>query len=463
VRYALSLKAGEPFRTFFEKLKTDILSIDVPELALAKLTGSAPSIPSRRWDVITACAQVYDEKFFDGKRFGVFWNDEPHIPLTELIFNATEFHNAIAFRFQKSADIRAKIGNGKIFITAEQAQQIRLADIAAASSCFPGGFEPLSFPNDFDWSDNEAGVAALKGLQAKGWAPLPLMDGGVYDNQGIGSLMLGVEEESRWKQFDLFIFSDTEPQQADLYTLPKPRPLGWVRLWHLNLGWWFLLALSLATTGVAWHFLAARWSQGPDLLDWFPLVMPVCTVIALIWLRRKIARALCRVPKVRGSVWRFVKNLKVNQFIDMMELRISSLFALASDVFMRRIRRLVYNSVMGDARFKGKLLPTLIYDLLEAKPFSPPLEWLNPSEAMRNVATAAESMPTTLWFTDSDQLPHLLACGQITICRKLLLQILSLSGYNPDTIPPPLQPLFDQARALFEQMKAAPYSLVDSP
>jgi predicted acylesterase/phospholipase RssA len=460
VRYALSLKAGEPFRTFFDKLKSDLLSVDVVSLALGKLAGSPPCIPSGRWDVITACAQVYDEKFFARKRFGIFW-DGPPISLTELIFNATEFRTAIAFRFQKSENIYAKIGNGNVFIDAEQAKQIRLADIVAASSCFPGGFEPLSFPNDFDWPNTEEGAAALKALQAEDWVPLPLMDGGVYDNQGMGSLMLG--DDAHLATFGLFLFFDTDPQQEDLYRLPKPRPLGWLRLWHLNAFWWVLLALSIVTAIVAARFAAVSANPLPDFLHLFPLAMALCTVTALLWMRGKIASALCRVPKIHGSVWKFVKNLKVNQFIDMMELRITSLFALASSVFMRRVRRLVYQSVMGDPRFQGKLVPVLIYNLLEARTRPPPLDWLNPSEAMRNVATLAETLPTTLWFTNPAQLRPLIAAGQSTVCRKVLLHILSLSGDDQNAVPPHLRSVFLRARALFEQLKKDPYSLVDAP
>lgn len=460
VRYALSQKAGEPFGLFFEKLKADLLSINVVDLALAQLTKGTPTIPSGRWDVITACAQVYDEKFFARQRFNVFW-EGPSIPLQELIFNSTEFRTAVAFRFQKSENPRSKIGNGNVFISAEQAKQIRLADIVAASSCFPGGFEPLSFPNDFDWPRTPAGAAALKELQDKDWTPLPLMDGGVYDNQGMGSLMLGGEEHL--KQFGLFIFSDTDPRQDDLYVLPKPRPLGWLTLQHLQYFWWLLLVLSLATAGVAVRLLGAPWAGWLTLLNWLPLTMALCSVAALLWVRQKIATALCRVPKVQGSVWRFVKNLKVNQFIDMLELRMSSLLALASSVFMRRVRRLVYKTVMDNDLFRGKLLPTLIYDLLEADPLAPPLTWLYPSEATRQTATTADTLPTTLWFTEPQQLRHLVACGQITICRKVLLHILKRANYDPDTIPLHLRPLFEQARALYEQLNGNPYAIVDSP
>lgn len=454
MRYALSQKEGEAFPDFVERFKRDLLSVNVVTLALSKLTEKAPSIPSCRWDVITACAQVYDEKFFAGKRLDVFLEDPNR--LTELTFNATEFRNAIAFRFQTRNN--GLIGNGKISITPDQAGQIRLADIAAASSCFPGGFEPLNFPDDFAWPDTAEGAAVLKELQAKEWAPLPLMDGGVYDNQGMGSLIL---DASSGTNFGLFIFSDTDPQQDDLYRLPNPRPAGWLRLWHLNAGWWCLLILSVLTALVAVWFLIQPWNSWRDAaLHWLPLLMPLLTVVALVWIRRKIVGALGRVPMVTGSVWRFVKKLRVNQFIDMMELRISSLFALASAVFMRRIRRLIYQSVYSDELLKPKIMPVLIYNLLQATPKSVPLDWLYPTDAMREVATRAQDMRTTLWFDGPEQLRNLIAAGQITSCRKVALQILSLSHNDPNQIPPPLLPLFEHTRALFEQLRADPYAFV---
>lgn len=458
MRYALSQKANEPFRVFFEKFKGDLLSVDIVDLALAKLSKGAPAIPSGRWDVITACAQVYDEKFFTRQRFNVFW-EEPAIHLTELIFNATEFRTAVAFRFQKSENRLARIGNGNVSITTDQARQLRLADIAAASSCFPGGFEPLSFPDDFDWPDTPEGAAALKEVQAEIGTPLPLMDGGVYDNQGMGSLILGLKP--RLKDFGLFIFSDTNPEAHDFYHLPKPRPQGWLRVWHLKLFWWFFLILALLTLAVTARFAGVPRHLSRDLLHWLPLVLPLVTVVALVWLRRKIAVAFCRVPQVEGSVWRFVKNLKVNQFIDMMELRISSLLALTSSVFMRRIRQMVYASVLNNEDFKGRTLPVSIYDLLKAKPWPPPLEWLTPTPAMQKVARAADTLPTTLWFTAPEQLRDLLAVGQITICRKVLLHILSPCENNPDKVPPNLLPLYERARTLLEKLGTDPYALVE--
>jgi predicted acylesterase/phospholipase RssA len=460
VRYAVSLKAGQPFRTFYDELKNDFETIHLPTLALAKLTSSAPSIPSGRWDVITAFAQVYDEKLFAGKKFGVFW-EGPAIPLTELIFNSTEFRTAVAFRFRKSENPKSKIGNGNVFITADQARQIRLADVVAASSCFPGGFEPLSFPNDFQWADDAAGRTALQELQAQPWSPLPLMDGGVYDNQGIGSLILGSNIPA--DNFGLFIISDTDPQQSALYSLPKPRAEGWLRLWHLNVLWWLLLALCGVSAVVSVKLVTPQWYQWPAMLNLIPLGMAVGMGAALLWLRSKITEAFRAVPTLGLAMWSYLKPIKINHFIDMIEVRIASLFALAANVFMRRIRRLVYDSLFADPRFEKKIVPNLIYDLLEERKYPDTRAWLVPSAAMRKVAAAAEAMPTTLWFTDPQQMKDLIACGQMTMCSKLLIQIAALGSKDGTTVPANLQATFDMAQGLYMRLKEDPYCLVSAP
>jgi predicted acylesterase/phospholipase RssA len=460
MRYALALKAGQRFRAFFDDFKRDLERVNVPKLAFEKLAKAAPLIPSGRWDIITACAQVYDEEFFGGQRFGVFW-DHPPYPLTDLIFNSTEFRTAVAFRFRKSDNPKAKIGNGNVFITAEQAKQIRIADIVAASSCFPGGFEPLSFPNDFHWRDDDAGRAALEELSQNDWCPLPLMDGGVYDNQGIGSLLL--RGSIPVEDFGLFIFSDTDQQQASLYRLPKPREAGWLRLSHLNLLWWVLLALAAISAFISWGLVAKPWYRWTDILNLLPLTMAAGTAMALIWIRIKIRSAFRAIPKLGLNAWDLVKRLKVNQFMDMVELRVSSLFALAASVFMRRIRRLVYDLVFEDTRIKKKLVPNLIYDLLQKKKYPTAFAWLEPSEPMCKVAAAAEAMPTTLWFTDSQQqMKDLIACGQMTMCYKLLLHIVSLGEEDMTVIPAHLQAVFEQARQFYLQLKADPYALIDA-
>jgi hypothetical protein len=76
------------------------------------------------------------------------------------------------------------------------AQHIRLEDIVAASSCVPGGFEPLVFPQQFHWPRDFPREEALKLLSPDFASGLPLMDGGIYDNQGVASLLLAFNEPS---------------------------------------------------------------------------------------------------------------------------------------------------------------------------------------------------------------------------------------------------------------------------
>jgi hypothetical protein len=60
------------------------------------------------------------------------------------------------------------------------ARNVRLADVIAASSCFPGIFEPINFPDDFRWP-SAAGqtLDEVRGqLHTKLSSGVPLMDEG---------------------------------------------------------------------------------------------------------------------------------------------------------------------------------------------------------------------------------------------------------------------------------------------
>lgn len=135
------------------------------------------------------------------------------MPQADFSFNATEFRTGIAFRFDTRE--KARIGNGRISIPREAAKNIRIADIVAASSCFPGGFEPLAFPDDFVWPE---GRVPSEIQEAIGEKPIALMDGGIYDNQGITTLDLGIR--ARAGEFGLVIISDVDQKSTDLYPFP---------------------------------------------------------------------------------------------------------------------------------------------------------------------------------------------------------------------------------------------------
>jgi predicted acylesterase/phospholipase RssA len=68
----------------------------------------------------------------------------------------------------------------------EKAQGLRLADGIAASFAFPGGFEPLIFPDDF--LDADGCNCFRKTLICDGRDSLAFLDGGLYDNLGLASI-----------------------------------------------------------------------------------------------------------------------------------------------------------------------------------------------------------------------------------------------------------------------------------
>ena len=76
----------------------------------------------------------------------------------------------------------------------------------------------MAFPEDFNWSDQNI----LKNVRAKVHKKIPediaLMDGGIYDNQGIESLWLA--DKRNGFLLDLFIISDLDQQPAILYRFP---------------------------------------------------------------------------------------------------------------------------------------------------------------------------------------------------------------------------------------------------
>src|SRR5437588_553864 len=145
-----------------ETILAALRDVDVIDAALA-----------RGGKLITGAAGVY-ASFIDST-LSDLQRSADH--LEELSFNATDFTHGVAFRFVKTQSARVRSGNNYMRVEPETAGKIRLADAVAASSCFPGVFEPIVFPDDF--------AHALPAATS-----VPLMDGGIFDNSGIESLLL---------------------------------------------------------------------------------------------------------------------------------------------------------------------------------------------------------------------------------------------------------------------------------
>jgi predicted acylesterase/phospholipase RssA len=456
-RYALAAARGEPFAAFFASVFTFLARTNVIEQAVARL--GKPRVSPRRHTLITAAADVYaDPAFLGDARFGTLIDGRFHV--RELILNATELRTGLAFRFQLSRR-RARIGNRYVWIDRDDARRIRLADIVAASSCFPGAFEPIAFPEDWD-------VSAVEPPKLHGPAAgpeLPLMDGGIYDNQGIQGLLLAAGRAgARGRPPGLFLASDTTQRRIDLFRFMPPVAPGWITVGDtLQLGRGLVVACLLSAGVLGWRLAdVVRSGRFAVLWDLFTLGIPLLLTATLggtlPWLWRRVKRAVAaRYPANAAGLWHWLRRLPLTEILDLLDLRVRSLLALTTDVFMKRIRALGYARLYGNSRYEGRRIANLVYGLIDARPRAP---WLAPSPAQIAVAERAAAVPTTLWFDDTAALRAVVACGQSTLCYNVLDHLVTRHGLDPAALPPAARALHDDARALWERLQSDPEALL---
>ncbi len=460
-KYTLSLVTGQSFQEFYQEYYNFLKETKLIELALDKLRKKECNIPSKRTDLITAAAQVYAETLLQdakGKtyRFGDILNS--NIPLQEVIFNATEFRTGTAFRFQCSDNPKTRIGNGNISIAKSDAADIRIADIVAASSCFPGGFEPMAFPEDFNWSDKDILNSVTERVHKKFPEDIALMDGGIYDNQGIESLCLADKRNDFL--LDLFIISDVDQQLVSLYQFPSALKVSNLTLQAIDWSSKILIIFCFFTLGtVGYEAIKDYISHQFIWLDIFlyiiPLVLALGTTFILLWGRNIIKnKILPQIPQVGKFAWDDLKTLTINQVVNGIYLRLTSLQAMAGSVFMKRIRNMgfsfIYQQYKGNNR--NKLISNLIYNLKTGSSLTKLPGVQPPSTKLLKVIDAAVNMPTTLWFTEDSQLDNLIISGQATTCHNLMVYITRSHGDKPSSYPDKVRLLWDKLVADWDSL-----------
>ena len=479
--WALSVKEGVPFARYLADTYRFLGTAPFFERAIEALTAKDPPLPGGRRTLATSIAKAWDVLYFKGRRFEIFWRPEPRIHLEEITFNATDFRSGISFRFQKSAG-PARIGNGKVSITDEQAQRIRMADIMSASSAIPGGVEPLAFPQDFAWPGDDGGLAAREEVEQRlrgqiQTDTIPLMDGGAYDNQGIDSVRLAEERRLRRGQppLGLFVICDTRLRTDAFYTMPPPPPPGKITFTHVNRWVWGLIATAGATVAaLIAHFLTD--THRADLVHVFAFVVPMIMALALagslLWGRQKVLSIIADLSKVVSAPWSRLERLTTNVAADLVNLRIGSMFALTDDIFMNRIRSLNYAYIFTQPELKTRIMANEIYDVVTAVDGAEAAGlpgWLTASPAMVEVAKAASTMGTKLWLQapppgQHGELDGLIACAQMTTCYNLVRHM-ALRYRQPDGTftDPRLDALWAKTQADWTVMRANPYAFVPTP
>lgn len=418
VMYAYKMAQGGSFQDCFDKLYELLEKDELVEHALHKLNypGKWQNKHKSR-DVINAFAEVYNEHFYDGATFATLYNN-PKSHLDDIIFGASEFSSGLQFRFQEEHD-DGKFGNGNYSLPISAAQEIRLADAAAASSCFPGGFEPMVMPKDFG---NGPTSAVNKAWVEKDYVTTGIMDGGILDNQGIEGVRLAEKRHAnriKGPFVGTYIVSDVAGEKMEPYQVPilEHRPM-------LN---------NLTIRGINWiaGVLSVLLVAGLVFWDeprWFTVGSASVLTIFAIWfltflgarsaLRQEITRVFAgqELPHIMQDL-RYIVRTPIYILIYLVKFRATSVLKMVTDLFLRRIRQLQLTALHSSDSWRGRLKVNNIYKVKKLNPEHFSQEFLR-------VVHMANNMPTTLWFTEKEEkegmLDALIACGQLTLCLNLM-------------------------------------------
>lgn len=506
VVYAMQRQQGKSFGEIYHFLVSKLGKVDLVRLGLARLNeGVEWKNKNKRRNLINAFAEIYDEEFTQGETFDIFENMQ-RSHLEEVMFNATDFSTGVIFRFQNDG----RFGNFYHPVRKDVSGEVKLSDIIAASSCFTGGFEPIEWPRDFIHSEameliDEAPLMASVGL----------MDGGIYDNQGVDSILLS-ENRVDSLAYDLIIVSDvTSPYMHPFQFMEDKGDKGWrkwnyagiknrVQRFYRRINWILLILVTISGIFLISNRFADSILSGIVLsagilalllfflLQWFRQRLKSWFQSGAMYLKRELADDLplddLQSLEFSKIPFRNIEPLIVD--------RIKSLITLVSEVFLKTVRRLVYGRLYDSERHHFRRTSNLIRELtkddFEIKrkrshgdpeyfqniPGCDPIllgdydQVIGPK--LQAVAEMAAGFGTTLWFSPAEEiegmLHKLIVAGQASMCFNLLKYIVELrntpeNGYAALTVEQQsaIENMWNQCLEDWKMFKVNPDFLIDQP
>jgi predicted acylesterase/phospholipase RssA len=453
--YALKKAEGKSFIGIYHFLLGKLQTLDLVKSGIEKLNpGAHWDNPGKHKNLINAFAEQYDLHFTSGATFSAL--DPMNSHLDAVVFNSTEFTNAVDFRFKN----RGWLFTGNFYnrIKNEVAAEIKLADAMASSSCFPGGFEPMIWPDDFVHKD----APNLRKLKESTKEVMGIMDGGIYDNQGIDA-MLSYKASEATPYFDLVIVSDVASPYMDPYKpYTEKEKKGWRALtlkeaYKKFAG--YSKRVNTILIAIALIFFGLPLISGYDNNLWTGVSITLGTLALLIYLLKLYMQS--QLDKVKQKISDYLSSLKDNFLVDNLsklrvgELsvhrveplimdRLNSLISLLMNVFLKVVRRLNYKILYNNNNYTYRRISNLIKQLTEEdfntnqkrrkqQGFSERLQKNSVligeygdiiSKEISAIADEASGFGTTLWFTNDDKLNDMLeklvVLGQVTMCYNLL-------------------------------------------
>lgn len=400
------------------------------DLVARAMQGLSAEKANRNMSSIKIMAGIYDECLFGGAVMGDISDHIDRIPVKDYTALATDFDNSLPFRFRLTEGYTTKgerlsygvFGNKKHSIGLSVARYITLGEVLACSSCFPSGFEPMMYPDDFKVSqmpDIACGIKQRFGL----------MDGGITDNQGIEPMTKAEErrrdhradKRRKDKALDLVIVSDVSSPNMDGYA-PSEQMMS-QGVGKLTLG--RLRNYGLISEAVVMALFALALVLGNGF--WTGVMTVILAIVTLLnvagaLLKNKMFRAIGKT--FIGNNATFISHLKFATLESMLVNRAKSLVMMSSEVFLKHLRKLNYDSLYHDPAWFNRTIMSAIYEIDSVEGYP---DDLKPSEAMLQNSDLAASMGTTLWFTPEEKstgMPQaILATGQYTMCHNLLSYI----------------------------------------
>ncbi len=457
--YAYHMAKGTQFEDFYADFYKVLDADKLLSIALEKLDSDELwKVSHKRRSLINAFALAYKDLLTD-ENFKFLKENPSH--LEDICFNATDFSFGLAFRFQTTG----RFGNYRLYNSNLNllADDMKIADAIASSSCFPVGFEPLVMPDDYV-SDHDSEVYKAIKSEKEFEKGVGIMDGGIVDNQGIGSIMnADVRRERKGNSYDLIMVCDVgsyfmEPWEASEIEMDRigwsksPKQLFNLLVEKLKLSWWLWLPM-LISTGLLIFGYMNKPSVGLFIGGGAMAMFAIFAIALKYFIGKMEEKALQFWFWLMGMVPKFMKdklvrfqNLKLRLIQRMFEERGTSSLIMISDIFLKQIRRLNYDLLYKDESLKHRRITSLIYELTreqykqgdsdELLIDKKDIEINEPSDLIYNSAKIASEMDTTLWFTeedrDLDRLKNLVACGQYTACYNLLKYCIDLRNTEVD-------------------------------
>jgi len=477
--FAAHSRLGLPFSKTYDHLRRNVLVGDkiVKEaVSILKNDKEWKNVPTKSRNSINAFALAYQKMIFEDLTFDVFWNKGGR-GVEEVCFNASEMENGRAFRFQTDGreDTDEILGDRYLCLkdnNIPSVRKLKLGDILAASSCFPVGFEPMVFPDDF--AEDEAHKNDLTGNTRKAksydWEdyenftrPFALMDGGITDNQGIEGLRLSnASRKARTGSgYDLMLICDAVNYFMEPFEPQKEAENWWNRISLTNIIDVHKYSVIVLAISIVMLFISndLRLATLMTVISGFMFSLFLFVRYQLLKKPPIPAAPIAGQIPEPESLWNTPVVLFLDFFLQnplfkteqMLKVRIRSALRVAMEIYLLQIRRINYDSLYSDAEWAYKTKAVSIYELSKSsenvlqrqfkrKKFSDELiRLLTPSEIMMQVADYARQMSTTLWFSKTDmregidnRRDSLIASGQFTMCYNLLEYILQIEDKYPE-------------------------------